>query len=598
MYLTSTAKFRPYTFDEMIKPDVIYTEAYNQMEDALSDLGIMAGDVGGKLDATNDKELVNIYNSFQSDLDKVSTDLYNNGLNPSTRKKLAELKGRYSKEINPINDAYKAWAADRDYLAKLAIEHPEIIIEGRGNKISDYMHGNKPTGISINTNDLFTEASKLATQDAVRTYKEGQWQSTAGGRFLERATSIGLTEQEFNNALGEIDDYQNGLIKESALSADAKAILNSTNAITSSHNFNQLSRANQIKALNAIESGLRAGYTYKKDIQTQQDPMFKYNLDLAQDAAKKKQQIADMVGTELFITPNETRQEIGTTFFKSKGSGITNELQDKYNNYFDKDGKLKTAEDLKSSEVLEPTTRSAFIQHHPYYGSRNGIIHDLPKTAIETLDSLRQAFADLGLDPNTATKDDFIKAYKNIDTSDATGMVVGTITSDKAGFDVVRNQIQKGMLDNKDLRVVAGKNEDNSYRTKPIKYEDLLANKDKNELDIISVDVNYTNGQTTFKVNTPKGVKQVIMPKGAHFNWTNDDRLKSTSKVISSLSNNIYPLNDNGRIVERKVDPKNTYEWPDGFKGTPAQYQQYLKGEMDALLVQMFNYYGKQNIGS
>lgn len=591
MYLTSTAKFRPYTFDEMIKPDVIYTEAYNQMEDALSDLGIMAGDVGGKLDATNDKELVNIYNSFQSDLNKVSTDLYNNGLNPSTRKKLAELKGRYSKEINPINDAYKAWTADREYLAKLALEHPEIIVEGRGNKISDYMHGNKPAGISINTNDLFTEASKLATQDAVRTYKEGQWQSTAGGRFLERATSIGLTEQEFNNALGEIDNYQNGFIKESALSADAKAILNSTNAITSSHNFNQLSRANQIKALNAIESGLRAGYTYKKDVQTQQDPMFKYNLDLAQDAAKNKQQITDMVGTELFITPNETKQEIGSTFFKSKGPGITNELQDKYNNYFDKDGKLKTAENIrnsiKSSSVL-PTEMGFGI--HPGTVGANDVERNLA--------ALKQSFIDLGLDPNTATKDDFIKAYKNLDTSDATGMVVGTITSDKAGFDVVRNHIQRGMLDNKDLRVVAGKNEDNSYRTKPIKYEDLLTGKDKNELDIVSVDINYTNGQTTFKVNTPKGVKQVIMPKGAHFNWTNDDRLKSTSKVISSLSNNIYPLNDNDRIVERKVDPKNTYEWPDGFKGTPAQYQQYLKGEMDALLVQMFNYYGKQNIGS
>ena len=596
MYLTSTAKFRPYTFDEMIKPDVIYTEAYNKMEDALSDLGIMAGDVGGKLDATNDKELVNIYNSFQSDLNKVSTDLYNNGLNPSTRKKLAELKGRYSKEINPINDAYKAWAADREYLAKLALEHPEIIVEGRGNKISDYMHGNKPAGISINTNDLFTEASKLATQDAVRTYKEGQWQSTAGGRFLERATSIGLTEQEFNNALGEINDYQNGLIEESALSADAKAILNSTNAITSSHNFNQLSKANKIKALNAIKSGLRAGYTYKKDIQTQQDPMFKYNLDLAKDAAKKKQQIADMVGTELFITPNETRQEIGTTFFKNKGPQITNELQDKYNQFFDENGRLKAAKDIKSSTISVSAASS--ISLPPSHIDRTSI-NSLPETTINnTLNSLRQAFIDLGLDPKSATKDDFIKSYKNIDTSDATGMVVGTITSDNAGFKVVRNHIQRGMLDNKDLRVVAGKNEDNSYRTKPIKYEDLLADKDKNELDIISVDINYTNGQTTFKVNTPKGVKQVIMPKGAHFNWTNDDRLKSTSKVISSLSNNIYPLNDNGRIVERKVDPKNTYEWPDGFKGTPAQYQQYLKGEMDALLVQMFNYYGKQNIGS
>lgn len=589
MYLTSTAKFRPYTFDEMIKPDVIYTEAYNQMEDALSDLGIMAGDVGGKLDATNDKELVNIYNSFQSDLDKVSTDLYNNGLNPSTRKKLAELKGRYSKEINPINDAYKAWAADREYLAKLALEHPEIIVEGRGDRISDYMHGNKPAGISINTNDLFTEASKLATQDAVRNYKEGQWQSTAGGRFLERATSIGLTEQEFNNALGEIDNYKNGLIKENALSADAKAILNSTNTIIGSHNLNQLSGANKLKALNVIESGLRAGYTYKKDIQTQQDPMFKYNLDLANDAAKKREEIANTVGTELFITPNETRQEIGTTFFKSKGPGITSELQDKYNQFFDENGKLKAPEDIKNS------TKSSSALQVELFGAYPGTIR--VNNVEKDLTALKQAFANLGLGPD-ATKDDFIKAYKNLDTSDATGMVVGTITSDKAGFDVVRNHIQRGMLDNKDLRVVVGRNEDNSYRTKPIKYDDILADKGKNELDIISVDVNYTNGQTTFKVNTPKGVKQVIMPKGAHFNWTNDDRLKSISKVISSLSNNTYSSIVDGNMVEQKVDPKTTYAWPGGFKGTPAQYQQYLKGEMNALLLQTFNYYGKQNIGS
>lgn len=590
MYLTSTAKFRPYTFDEMIKPDVIYTEVYNQVEDALSDLGIMAGDVGGKLDATNDKELVNIYNSFQSDLNKVSTDLYNNGLNPSTRKKLAELKGRYSKEINPINDAYKAWTADREYLAKSALEHPEIIIEGRGNRISDYMHGNKPAGISINTNDLFTEASKLAAQDAVRTYREGQWQSTAGGRFLERATSIGLTEQEFNNALGEINNYQNGRIEESALSANARAILNSTNAITSSHDFSQLSKANQIKALNAIESGLRAGYTYKKDIQTQQDPMFRYNLDLANDAAKKKQQIADMVGTELFITPNETKQEIGSTFFKSKGPEITSELQDKYNDYFDKNGKLRSEEDIVRT-LVSRNQSSGSIDFN------SGFAYRPEGNVRKNLAALKQAFRDLGLDPNTSTEGDFINAYKNIDTSDATGMVLGTITSDKAGFDVIRNQIQRGMLGNKDLRVVAGKNEDNSYRTKPIKYEDILADKDKNELDIVSVDINYTNGQTTFKVNTPKGVKQVIMPKGAHFNWTNDDSLKSTSKVISSLSNNTYPLNVDGKIVEQKVDPKRVYKWHD-FTGTPAQYQQYLKGKMDELLVQMFNYYGKQNIGS
>lgn len=588
MYLTSTAKFKPYTFDEMIKPDVIYTQAYNQVEDTLSDLGIMAGDVGGKLDATRDADLLNIYNTFKGDLDSVSNELYNKGLTPDTRKKLANLKSRYSKEINPINDAYKAWADDRETLAKLAIEHPEIIIQGRGDRISDYMNGNKPAGISVNTNDLFTRGNKLAAADAIRTYRETPWQNTANGKFLERNKIIGLSDVEFESALREIDAHN--IDNSRPLSPNAQAILNSMNTIIAESNYGDLTNANKAKAMNAIISGIRSGYAYKVDNDLQQDPDYAYKIALGKEAAKRKQIIADTIGTELFLTPNDTKQEIGTKIFKSNGPGITNEIQNKYDTYFGKDGKLRSADDVRKALMssIDPTEMG--------FGVHPGTIAS--NTVDTNLATLKEAMLDLGLDPTTATKEDLIRAFNSQDNSDVSGMVLGTITSNKAGFDVIKNNIQRGMLNNPTLETVVGRNEDNSYRTKPIQYEDLLTGKDNDNLDVVSVDVNYTNGQTTFKVNTKKGVKSILMPKGAHFNWTGDIAMKNRAAVIRDLSRGVFTTKDaNGKINEVKLDSRKAYNFGD-FRGTPEQYKLYLQELMNEELLKMFNYFGAQNLGS
>ena len=45
------------------------------------------------------------------------------------------------KELNPINEAYKAYQTDQEYINKMAIEHPEILIEGAGRSVSDYIGG-------------------------------------------------------------------------------------------------------------------------------------------------------------------------------------------------------------------------------------------------------------------------------------------------------------------------------------------------------------------------------------------------------------------------------------------------------------------------
>ena len=285
-FATKTAKFRPFSYQEMLAPVKAYQDAYNALENEVVNLDIMAGDVASKLTQNpKDAKLRETYNKFQTDMQSAINELYNTGYNSSTRKQLAGLKSRYAKELQPINEAYQAYKEDQKYLNKMSIEHPELLIKNKNASIADYMHGNRPNLSGINTNELRDEALKIAEQQASRTYKEDPtWTSTAGGRALERSSYIGLNDEDFANAIIEI---QSGNIT----SDSAKLIKESIDSVLGSVDIKGLSDGEVKQVYNSVIEGIRAGFKYKKDTKTIDDPMFAHNLRIAE--ADYKQQIKD-----------------------------------------------------------------------------------------------------------------------------------------------------------------------------------------------------------------------------------------------------------------------------------------------------------------
>lgn len=286
-FLTETAQFKPFSYQEMLAPVKSYQDAYNALETEMSNLDIMAGDIASKLTQNpKDAKLRETYNKFQTDMQSAMNELYNNGYNSTTRKQLAKLKARYTKELNPINEAYQAYQEDQKYLNKMAIEHPELIIKNKTTSISDYMHGNRPNFSSINTNELRDEALKIAEQQASRTYREDPtWTPTAGGRALERSSYIGLDDKTFASAMAEI---QSGNITTDS----AKLIKDSIDSVLGSVDIAGLSDEEEVKQVyNSVIEGIRAGFKYKKDTKTIDDPTFAHNLRIAE--ADYKQQLKD-----------------------------------------------------------------------------------------------------------------------------------------------------------------------------------------------------------------------------------------------------------------------------------------------------------------
>ena len=93
MYFTETAKFKPFSYQEMLAPIASYQEAYDKLSEEYATLDVMAADVAAKLSNNpEDQGLKDLYNQFNTKLQEASNALSTTGLNSSTKRDLAKLK--------------------------------------------------------------------------------------------------------------------------------------------------------------------------------------------------------------------------------------------------------------------------------------------------------------------------------------------------------------------------------------------------------------------------------------------------------------------------------------------------------------------------
>ena len=609
MFLTNSSRFKPFSFQEMLQPYQMYTEAYNAYSDELANLDIMAGDIASKLTSPRDKELQTTYQKYQEDLTSAMEDFYSKGLTADSRKKLAGLKARYTKELNPINEAYKAYQEDQAYLNKLAVEHPEILIEGAGRGVSDYIGGKRPQITSVNSEDLMNQALAIAKSQAGRTYKESNWTPTAGGRFLERSKETGLNDVDFNNALtialsGRTDytPEELGMSKEAfdKLMTNASLINSSMSDIISSPDFQALSATNKQKALNSIIKGVRAGFQYDRKVETESDPMFAYNLkrqEALEKALREKQAKSGLIGSEAFLTPESTLLD-----YRNKYQNIIGKLNDYYNKFFNENGSLKTAKEIESLDIgwkneerQEGITIGSYMPRTAMFDLTNSNF-----SLTSQYNELIQAMIDLGLNPETVKKSDFEEALNKPDVS---GRDRARIISDDKGFSTIQTYIENGLLNREDIEEVigigeaSGDNLNRRYRTRSnISYTDLLDKDGK--LNLISINMDYATGQRTFRVKTEKGVREFLMPVGSSFKRGDQEQLETMATEINGLYNGyVFEIDSKGNTIKKPVKKGKTYQFPDGFVGTTTDRIAYLKQEMDIIFGDSVNYWGAQNIG-
>ena len=100
------SKYSPFTFDELLKPALLATKAHQELEAQYDDLTIKASAWEEMANKETDPYAYGLYSKYAEDLKAQADLLATKGLTPSSRKALLDMKGRYSKEITPIEEAY------------------------------------------------------------------------------------------------------------------------------------------------------------------------------------------------------------------------------------------------------------------------------------------------------------------------------------------------------------------------------------------------------------------------------------------------------------------------------------------------------------
>lgn len=162
--LTNSAKFTPFTFDEIIKPYQMVTEEYNAIEAGLSDLDNKAEIMRQYAEEAPNEEWAKKYLNYANEIDKEAEELAKNGLTPSARSRLLGLNRQYNSVVAPIEQGVKKLEEMNKYRDTLyANSKGKIRWKKPKLTLSDVMGTNTPDNEYIDLDDLATQAATLTS---------------------------------------------------------------------------------------------------------------------------------------------------------------------------------------------------------------------------------------------------------------------------------------------------------------------------------------------------------------------------------------------------------------------------------------------------
>lgn len=301
--LNSTARFRPFSFQEMLAPVSIYTKAYNEVEDGIAELAAKANVWEGLANEQTDKKTYAKYKSYAKDLEKQAELLAKEGLNPSSRQNMLKMKQRYSSDIVPIENAYKRRQELIDEQRKLRAQDNTMMFNKDASTISldDLIDNPNTTYLSYSgatlAKQVGTAASALAKEMRNNPRK---WSNILGGQYYQTMTQKGYRPEEIilaasqdKNAPKELRDIVNKAIYSSGI-----ANWGDTNVLKRAYDY-----ANQ-GLWNAV------GET---QYQTLSNKAYDYEMQLRLARAKKKGENAEDSRLPYRAIPRTKVEDLPTT---------------------------------------------------------------------------------------------------------------------------------------------------------------------------------------------------------------------------------------------------------------------------------------------
>ena len=190
MQLVIDSKFRPFSYDELIKPLMQYKEAYDKVEVDYSNLAAQTEQWKDIANQTQSPEAYAMYSKYANDLNKVVDD-FSKGMTLQNRSQLGTLRRRYASEIIPIAKAATRKRELEEEQRKLSLQDPTRLWQRRASDISldDFIKNpSLDYGQSYSGQSLLAQSSAIAQNLAkgLQDYGMGKPIDSYTNTFIQR----------------------------------------------------------------------------------------------------------------------------------------------------------------------------------------------------------------------------------------------------------------------------------------------------------------------------------------------------------------------------------------------------------------------------
>ena len=129
--LIINSRFSPFSYQEMLAPVLMATQAHQELENQYGELATKASVWEEMANEQTDPNAYKMYKTYADDLEKQAGQLAREGLNATSRRDMLNMRTRYAKEITPIEQAYNTRQRQAEQQQQALLQNPTLMLSRR-----------------------------------------------------------------------------------------------------------------------------------------------------------------------------------------------------------------------------------------------------------------------------------------------------------------------------------------------------------------------------------------------------------------------------------------------------------------------------------
>lgn len=202
--LVINSQFKPFSYQEMLAPTLMATQAHQELENQYGELATKASVWEEMANEQTDPYAYKMYKTYANDLESQAGQLAREGLNAASRRDMLNMRARYAKEITPIEQAYTARQKQAEEQQKALLQDPTLMLSRRASTTSldDYIRNPQLAYESYSGKLITAQAASAASALAKEMQeKPRKWRSILGNSYYETMMQKGFSSQAVLQAI-------------------------------------------------------------------------------------------------------------------------------------------------------------------------------------------------------------------------------------------------------------------------------------------------------------------------------------------------------------------------------------------------------------